>query len=348
MKRIIIIMLVIMLLLMLVSCIRQVSETETSSVPSQTTESTPNPSLSPTIAPTPSPSSPSPSPTQFGEVPDSAGSGDVLFDIYQSRAVVDLDCDGMPEQIEFTAGETSSNLRIAALNFTIDIPGLAQLFAITDVDISDDILEIAFTDPYQDLADSEKAFTYLYWWDGQDLTYMGGLMDVKFDGAWRDDFDPTEYFDAAGMVTCLTRTENFSDVWYYGHYFCDGAERKLKEDYYVAQIVGYQPSLVLKEYCVLLEEIDSTYFETDYYVLWDYASGTSTLSRDYSDDVISFIPQAGESLEIVRVYGKYWFKLRANDGKQGWLKCIDYKIQGYYQVMGYDAFDIFDGIVIAG
>ncbi|MDD5017848.1 MAG: hypothetical protein PHO15_07110 [Eubacteriales bacterium] len=41
-------------------------------------------------------------------------------------------------------------------------------------------------------------------------------------------------------------------------------------------------------------------------------------------------------------------QLRASDGKTGWPKYIDYKIQGYYQVMGCDAFDIFDGIVIAG
>ena len=272
----------------------------------------------------------------------------MLFDIYVSRAEADLDSDGTQEQIEFITGGPTSTLIVNGTPYPISKPDLAQTFAITDVDITDGILELAFTEPYAELADSEKAFTYLYWWDGTQIIHMGGLMDVKFHGAWRSAFDPLQHFDGAGTVTCLTRTEHFSDVWYMGHYYPDGVQRKLKEDYYVAHIVGSQPPLTLKKYCVLLNEIDSSYFEFDYYVMWDYASFTATVGRNYSDDAISFIPQAGESLTIVRVYGKNWFKLRASDGKQGWLKCIDKKIQGYWQVMGDDAYDIFDGIVIAG
>ena len=87
--------------------------------------------------------------------------------------------------------------------------------------------------------------------------------------------------------------------------------------------------------------------------MWDYASGCGGLSweaRDYSDDIVAFLPQAGEELTIVKVYGKMWFKLKAADGKQGWLKCKDMKVYGYWPVMGqnYTADNLFDGIVIAG
>jgi len=348
MKRIVITAL--MMIFLLSACDVPPPEPSESSAPpsaSETAAPTVCPTPAPTATPTPEPT-PSPSPTPFGETPDHAGGDDILFDIYQNTALVDLNSDGTPEELEFTAGDASSTFCINGETFAVDKPGLAQLFAVTDVDNTDSILEFAFTETCRDLVDSEKAFTYLYWWNGSEIIRMGGLMDVKFDGAWRSGFHPEDHFDANGTVTCLTRTEAFSDVWYDGHYVCDGASRKLKEDLYVADPINPQPALTLKEYCVLLKKIDSDYFEPEYYVMWDYASGYSMLSRDYADDIVAFIPQAGESLKIVRVYGKYWFKLRASDGKQGWLKCVDKKIQGYYQVMHYVADDIFDGILLAG
>ena len=320
-----------------------ISTVETSAEPTPEPTATPAPTASPEPTPTLEPT-----PVPFGEAPDQAGHAGILFDIYISRALVDLNQDGMMEEVEFVAGAATSELRINGASYTVNLANLAQRFGITDVDGDDAILELAFTDPYAELADSEKAYTYVYWWSGTQLIKMGGLMDVKFDGAWRTDFDPADHFDGNGMTLCLARTEELTDIWYIGHYLCDGTERKLKEKNYSTQAVYPVDPLVLKSYIVLLNNIDSSYFTSEYYVIWDYASGYSTLDRNYTDSIVSFIPQEGETLEVIRVYGKYWFKLQASDGKAGWLKCMDKKVQGYYQVMGITAFDIFDGILIAG
>jgi len=314
-----------------------------SPVPSLALEPTPEPTAEPTPEPTTEPT-----PTDFGEVPDSAGSGNVLFDIYVQRAKADLDADGIDEQIEFIAAKNSSVLTINGMAYTLGIGDLAQLFALTDVDSSDNILELAFTDKHRDLADSEAAFTYLYWWTGTNIVRMGDLRDVKFDGAWRSSFDPAKYFDAKGLIKHITRSEHLTDIWYTGHYKPSGSDRKLKEDSYVAKPLYNPGELVLRDSYILLKKIDSKYFKPEYYVMWDKASGMAMLDRDYSDDIISFVPQAGETLKITRVYGKNWFRLSASDGKYGWLKCVDSKLQGYHQVMGFYASDMFDGIIIAG
>jgi hypothetical protein len=294
------------------------------------------------------PPTPEPSPTPFGEAPDSAGTGGILFDIYLQRAEADIDLDGTAERVEFTAGENESTLAINGTAYPIGYAALAQRFAVTDIDTADSILEFAFTDAYYELADGEEACTYLYWWDGTQLYDMGPVVGLKFDGAWRAGLHPADYFDGQGLVQYVTRTTEFTDVWYMGHFLCDGAERTLKEDYYATPPLFDPDPLTLKEYLVLLNKINSDYFKPDYYVIWDYASGYAMLPRSHSDEIVSFIPREGETLRIVRVYGQYWFKLEAADGKKGWLKCVDGKVQGVWQVMRWDAFDLFDGIVIAG
>ncbi len=356
MKKIFIFALVFIMLLYLPAC--SITFTPVSQTPSPTVSSVPaDETLAPpeeTVTPEPevSPLQSAPPTPQFGEEPDHAGSAEMLFDIYQHTALVDMNLDGTPEQLTFTAGGGSSQLQINDEVYTIERDNQAQLFAVTDVDVSDSILELAFTDEYSDdLADTEFAFTYLYWWNGTELIRMGGLMDMKFAGAWRSAFDPAEHFDAHGTVMCLTRTEHFSDAWYTGHYMPNGANRKLKEDNYAAPVLFNQEPLTLKHYIILLKNIDTTLFDFAYEVCWDYASGSGGYgfeSRDFSDDYVSFIPQAGEELTIIKVYGKKWFKLKAADGKQGWLKCEDGKVFNYWKVMRYTAEDLFDGIVIAG
>lgn len=320
----------------------QPSEADTASVsvPASTPLSTP-----PLSTPTPLST---PAATPFGETPDSAGGSGILFDIYQHRAEADLNADGTAEQIEFTAGSDVSTLSINGASYPVQHADLAQFFAITDLDTSDSILELCFTDEYYELADSEEAYSYLYWWNGTDLKEMGFVAGLKFDGAWRADLHPADFFDGQGLVQYVMRTTHLTDVWYMGHFYCDGSDRLLKEDYYTSAPLYDVEPLTLKTYLVLLKKIDSDYFGSDYSVVWDYASGYALLPRDHSDDIVSFIPQEGETLTVVRVYGQYWFKLQASDGKSGWLKCVDGKIQGVYQVMGWEASDIFDGIVMAG
>lgn len=330
------------------------SETASEAPTSLSPSIEPSPSPPPSVAPSPSlsPSAeplPSPEPSAFGETPDKAGDDEDMFDIYESEASADLNQDGTPEEIKFTAGSSKSTLEINGKSYTVKHGGLAQLFAVTDVNKSDDILELAFTWKYDsDLADSEKAFTYLYWWTGSKLIEMGSLMDVKFAGGWRDDFDPKDHFDGKGLITCLARTEHFSDTWYKGRYKCKGSDRKLSEELYATKPVNQQERMTLKHDCLLLKHGDSKYFKSAYAAMWDDAGAYGIFDRNYSDEAVSFIPQTGEQLKIVGVIGKNWFKMEASDGKKGWLKCIDKKVQGYYQVMGIDAYDIFEGIVVAG
>ena len=291
---------------------------------------------------------PTPTPDPYAEIPDRAGTADILFDIYQQKALADLNGDGTAERIAFTAGSPASQLTINGTVYPVSLNGPAQCFAITDIDRTDDSFEIVFTDPYAELADSERAYSYIYWWNGSQLHDMGQLMDMKFHGSWRGGFNAVHHFDGAGLVMGQARTEHLTDIWYTARYTCNGTERELKEKYYSAQPIYPVQTLELKEYIVLLKNIDNSCFEPDHYVLWDYASGTSTLDRDHSDEIISFLPQAGETLQVIRIYGPYWFKLQASDGKTGWLKSISKKVQGYHQVMGYDAYDLFDGILVAG
>ncbi len=295
-----------------------------------------------------SPTTAVPTATPFGEVPDSAGEDGILFDIYQSTAAADINLDGTAEQLKFAAGNETSTLYINDTEYTIDYPSLAQCFAVADIDTSDSILELGFTDAYHELYDGEEGCTLLFWWDGEQLYDMGPVIGLKFDGAWRASLHPAEFFDGQGLVQYVTRTSEFTDVWYMGRFLCDGAKRELKEEYYAADPLYPPDPLTLKTYCVLLNEINSDCFDEEYAVIWDYASGYGTLDRDYSDSIVSFIPQEGETLNVVRVYGQYWFKLEASDGKTGWLKCEEGRIQGIWQVMGWEAADIFDGIVIAG
>jgi hypothetical protein len=342
MKKFVLFVLTAALLFALASCAATPEPSQVAQPPDEATVAAPDPS------PSPAPPTPAPTPTPFGEAPDSAGENGILFDIYPQRAEVDINLDGMAERIEFAAGEEASTLYINGTAYPIEYAALAQCFAVTDIDTADSILELGFTDKYYEMADSEEAYTYLFWWDGEQLYDMGPAAGLKFDGPWRAELHPADFFDGQGLVQYVTRTSEFTDVWYMGHFLCDGAERALKEDFYAADPLYEPDELSLKTYCVLLKKIDSAYFDSEYSVIWDYASGYATLPRDHSDEIVAFIPQEGEVLRIVRVYGQYWFKLEADDGKTGWLKCVEGKIQGIYQVMRWDAFDIFDGIVIAG
>ena len=87
------------------------SPSPTASPAPATVSPTVPPTEAPTIAPTPTPAptlelTPTPEPSPTAEAPDSAGSGDVLFDIYQSWALVDINKDGTAEDIKFTSGDT--------------------------------------------------------------------------------------------------------------------------------------------------------------------------------------------------------------------------------------------------
>lgn len=355
MKKLLIIMFSAVIALSFTAC-SSGSVTVASESPS---EATPSASLSApaptaTLAPTPSPTiEPSPTPSSFlADTPDSAGSGTVLFDIYESRALVDLNGDGTDEEIIFDANASDSTLYINGTANTIAVSGLAQLFAVTNVDTSDNLLELVFTDEYaSELADTEFASSYLYWWNGSALVSMGALMDVKFAGAWRSTFDATKYFKANGEVYYLANTSELTDLWYMKQCKPDGSDRKLKEVLYATKPLFSPEPLTIRagKACLLLAHGDSTFFGSSYAAMWDYAGYPHNLGRAINPTAdIVIIAQAGETLTIVGVLGPNWVKLQTSDGYKGWIKVDDGKVQGYSKVMHFTAADIFDGIVIAG
>lgn len=356
MKKLIILMLAAILTVSLSSCntgsVSVASESPSIAATPSASSSTPTPA--PTIAPTLTPSAPpTPAPSVFlADTPDSAGSGGVLFDIYESKALADLNGDGTDEELVFEAGTGESIMVINGVANTIDISGLAQRFAVTDIDTSDSLLELVFTDEYDSgLADTEFPYSYLYWWNGSGLVSMGSLMDVKFDGAWRSNFDATKHFKANGEVYYLARTTELTDLWYMMQCKPDGSDRKLKEVLYATKPLFNPQPLTVKagKACLLLAHGDSTFFGSSFAAMWDYASYPHDLGRAVNPTAdIIIITQAGETLTVVGVLGPNWVKLQTADGYKGWIKVDDGKVQGYWQIMHYTAEDIFDGIVIAG
>ncbi len=354
MKKFIVLIIAFILILSLAACKVEVTPAVPTPViktqpPAPSELESPTESLA-TLAPTPSPT---PEPSTFTpDTPDSAGSGDVLFDIYESKALVDLDGDGTDEELVFEAGGGKSTMYVNGGANTIDISGLAQLFAVTNVDTSDNLLEVVFTDEYNsELADTEFPYSYLYWWNGSGLIKMGSMMNAKFAGSWRSAFDAAEHFDANGAVYCLAHTTELTDLWYMKKCEPDGSDRKLKEVFYAIDPLFDPAPLEVKpgKACLLLAHGNSDFFESGYYAMWDYASWPHCDGRTINptEDIV-IIAQDGETLDIVRVLGPNWVKLKTADGYEGWIKAIDGKVQGYWQVMHLAAEDIFNGLVIAG
>jgi hypothetical protein len=317
--------------------------------PTETPTVAPTPTPSPTPTPTPT-ATPVPSPT--AEAPDSAGSGSVLFDIYQSWALVDINKDGTAEDIKFTSGGAKSVLEINGTAYNIAKPNLAQLFAVTDINTSDNILELVFTDNYDaGLADSEKAFSWVYWWNGTKLIYMGGLMDIKFAGAWRSTFVAKDHFNGKGVITCLMRSTNLTDIWYMGHYkpSVDYTDRRLVEYYFITVPINEVGPLTCKTVCLIQKKYEDTYFNSMYDYYWIPTLAPTTLGRILDPDTgIKIIVRPGETLTITGVYGSRWFRVKTFDGYQGWIYCKDKKVGAYNATMGWTADDMFDGLMSAG
>ena len=356
MKKVIAAVLCVAMMISLAACTPAPTVSVTEAPPSVSATATPvsTPTPAPTAEPTPSPTiEPTPTPSVFtADTPDSAGSGDTLFDIYESRALADLNGDGVDEELVFEAGASKSTLYINGDANTVNVSGLAQLFAVTDVDAADSLLELVFTDQYDSgLADTEFPCSYVYWWNGSSLVAMGTLMDVKFAGAWRSAFDATKYFKGNGEVYDLGHTTELTDLWYMKQSKPDGSNRKLKEVLYAVKPLFNPQPLTIKagRACLLLAHGNSTFFGSSYASMWDYASYPHSDGRvtNPTDDII-IIAQAGETLTIVGVLGPNWVKLQTSDGYKGWIKVVEGNVQGYWQVMHYTAEDIFDGIVIAG
>jgi hypothetical protein len=294
-----------------------------------------------------------PASSSTADTPIHAGDGGILFDIYAMRAAADLNGDGNQDEIEYDVLPDMAMLVIDGNKLEVDIPGLAPCFAITDVDKGDKYQEIVLTQKYDpSLADSEKAFSYLYWWDGTSLKQMGKLMDVKFDGVWVSSLTASSVFNGAGQVTCLAHTAELTDLWYMARFTPNGADRMLKETGYAAPVLNECGPLTVNPgmYCHLMKSVTTEYFAPEYYQLYDQASFPVDIRLPGTDtaDIYTCIAQAGENLAITAVCGKYWIQLRTEDGIEGWIKVVDHKMQGIWQVMHYTADDVFSGIVTAG
>ena len=269
------------------------------------------------------------------ETPRSLGSGAVHFDVYLIRAEADLNGDGKLDRIVFCADAGQSTLTINGIAYTLEFARPAHSFAITDIDTTDDYLELAFTDAARELEEGEQLCTYLYGWDGIALYSIGLMENTSFVCA---SFDPADHFDGQGRVYFTARTCEFTDVWYKAKFVC-GEGRKLTEQPYVTSPLDAPSVLTVRENCVLLREPSDRLLKAC--TLWDAAL---PLARDHSDEWVSCVPQSGEMLTVTRVYGPYWFELTTQDGLSGWLKCERGQVQGYER----SASELFSGIAIAG
>lgn len=280
----------------------------------------------------------------------------MLFDIYQSSAQADINFDGTLEDITFTSGADKSVLQIDGASYDVPKPNLAQLFALTDIDTTDKYMEFVFTDAYDaDLADSEKAFSWLYWWNGSKLIPMGGLMDVKFDGEWRSSFKASDVIDGKGQVSCLARSQELTDIWYIADYRTTGSNRKLYEWRHTATPANEVDKLTCKTVCAIfadhkeVKRDDPTYMNSEYDNYWIPSLDPYTLGRVPNPaEGIKIIAQPGDKLTILGTYGPTWFRVKTQDGIVGWIYCKGKHVGAYYQTVGWTADDMFDGLVNAG
>lgn len=322
-----------------------------SATPTSTATPTPTPSVSvePSIPPTPTESASTITP----DIADKAGVGNVMFDIYQKQAVVDLNMDSTNEEITFTAGTSNSTLAINGTEFTVNLPDLGQVFAITDVDTADSSREIVFSEKYNASYGSDpevKPTAFLFWWNGTKLIQMGTIGDAGFDGSWRSGFKCTDHFDGNKLVAGYAFTGHLTKIYYTAHYNPSGTDRKLKEINYATKVLWTPNDLTLKSPVLLLPHAQQSYFDSAHSVLWDYASGEYVDGRGPRtvDGEDAFMTETGDTVKIVSVFGPNYVKLKTSDGHTGWIKVIDNKVQGYYQVMHITAPDIFDGLASAG
>ena len=322
--------------------------------PTEAPEETPTAEPTATAEPTPTETAtPEPSPT--AEV-DSAGAGALVFDIYGGEARRDINFDGTDEEITFTSGASKSTLEIDGKQYEVAKPKLAGVFAITDIDTSDKILEFVFTDAYdEDLADSEKASSWLYWWNGSKLMLMGGLMDVKFDGAWRSSFKAADVIDGKGQVNCLARTQELTDIWYIAYYKTTGTGRKLYEWRHTATPVNEVGELTCKTVCLIQSNHDESgrdknkYATSEYDYYWIPTLSPTTLGRVQDPAAgIKVIARPGDKLTIIGTYGPTWFKVKTQDNITGWIHCKHGNVGAYNATMGWTAQDMFEGLISAG
>jgi hypothetical protein len=313
------------------------------------------PVISPTVYPPTPPSLHTPTPFT-PDVPDKAGTDSVLFDIYHRQALVDLNGDGILDQIVYNPGD--GRIAINGIDYSVKwFEQIGDSFAITDINRTDGLLEIVITMPdidslYEDYEILYYMSSHVYWWNGTNLKDMGKVGNLSFDGHYRSGLNPEKFFDGAGLVKGVAFTNEFSPIYYTAHYLPDGADRKLKEDNYVTKILSSQPNYVLKpdNYCLLLNDITTHLYSYEHNADWDYASYLHSLPRTpnpYGDGTITVVAQPGEVLVPVRVYGMYWIKLKTSDNLQGWIKCKDGKILNYYQIMNLTADDMFEDLHMA-
>ncbi len=327
--------------------------------PSPSPTATPDPTATPTPTPTVSAeTTPTPSPTEtaqgfISDIADQAGAGGVPFDIYQKQALEDLNGDGTKEEITFQAGTSNSKMTINGTEYTIGLPDLGQVFAITDVDTGDKWKEIVFSEKYDASYGSDpevKPTAYLHWWNGTKLILMGYVGDAGFDGNWRSGFKCKDHFDGNKLVAGYASSGHLTKIYYTAHFNPSGSERKLKEVNYAAKVLWTPNDLTLKAPVLLLPHAKQNYFDSAHSVLWDTVGGEYVSGRGARtvDGEAAFMAWTGDTVKIVGVFGPNYVKLKTADNKTGWIRVIENKVQGYYQVMHVTAEDIFDGLASAG
>lgn len=278
------------------------------------------------------------------DLPDKAGDGDVLFDIYENKAEADMDGDGSGELISLETGDGFSVIRINGIQTVIGIEEPAGRFALIDIDISDGVIELLLTDSYNGENDPSS---YIFWWDGESLISSGTIRGLGFDGMFRASLDPGKWFDARGTIFMPVMADEFTEILYLGRFILSGEQRMLQEELYETEPLNDVRAVMLKEgyMCALLAERDPRYYTQENNVIWDYASWPHINGREVDPEphgIFSVIAAGPELLTVKEVYGTHWIKLETEDGYEGWINMSDKMIKGYDKVMYIDIYDMFE------
>lgn len=283
--------------------------------PTQTAAATAEPSAEPTEAPTPEPTSGEESPYP------------ILVKLNEI-VTVDMNGDGLEEEVYYNAVTLDSG--VYEIDQTLTIDGVAYLedldaagfymdnpheyYAITDIDASDGVLELAL----MDLGASDDYQTSFFRYDGRNLTYIGSVSGLIKENAV---VGSSVTFDGKGKISTYVRLNVFQ-TWFAAVNYTVGDDGKL--------------ALVPQETYLALNETDVT-------VLSDIA-GYAKADASSEMTVIA----AGEKLAILGTDNSEWVLARNSAAESVWLHISD----GSYSIETGDggsayAWDVLDGLVLA-
>ena len=273
-------------------------------------------SPTPSAEPTSSPEAPSPSNNQYPLIVKAG-----------SNVTVDLNGDGKDDEVNFAPTEDSSailHLSVNGTDFSKSVYNQnlytdhldSAYYCITDIDSSDNLLEIAM----MDYGPSDDCVTDFFRYDGTDLKYIGQVSGLII-SANSDKSDLT--FNGDGTITSYIRLSVLQTWWAKADWKLSnsgGFEVVPQDLFYPNSDAG----------CSVSPLVDITVYEKN--------SSTSTKS----------VLSSGTGLTIVATDNKEWVLAETSDKKQCWIHLDSEDGQSIETANGYDyASNVLSGLCFA-